>query len=426
MRRIVLLAALVIAILLLAGYLFSIRVPTDTVVLVESDPPGATPAILGPGLHLVPPGGRRGKMVSYSTLPQTAEGEAILTPAAGGEIATRFTVTARLDPVRAGELHAAIGGRTPAEFLSAQTDLMLREYAARADAVEVLTPQFRKRAAESIAAALQKGGFTEAAIQIKPPDEDTLLAAAQYLAPRREAWKIRQAVAEALIEPGATGSWKLLTAMGLINGSDKMFTEAEKNFLDALAIEPAALPPMNELVAMYSAVKDWTKLERILDAALAANPKSLQHINWTAVVLLKMEDYVGAERILKSGLEIEPDNATLLSNLGTLYMKMNRVNEAVDVFKKAADTAPSNQQALFNYGSALAATGRFAEALPFLERAEGAGSPTLPLLATLAMVNEKAGNREKAADYRRRAKEMEARQPARPQAAGASPRKTPS
>jgi len=411
MKRAILIAGTMAVLVLVGIYLTTLRVPQDTVGIAEPARPGDKPSALGPGLHIRP---FASKIVTYSTSAVTAAGEALVTPATGGEIAMRFTVTARMDPARAGELHAAFGGRTIEEFLSAQTDLMLREYAARAEAVEVLTPQFRATASQAVVDALGKGGFADAKVTIKPPDDDTLLAAAQYLAPRREAWKLRQTAAEALAEPKADGSWKLLTAMGLINQSDKMYGDAEKNYLDALAVDPAALPPMTELVGMYSAVKNWVKLERILDAALAANPKSLQHINWTAVVLLKMEDYTGAERILKSGLEIEPGNTTLMGNLGTLYMKMNRVDDALEVFRRAAELSPENQQALFNLGSALAASGRFSDSLPLLERAEQAGTPTLPLLETLAVVHERLGNKEKAGVYRQRARTMqEQRKPAR-------------
>ena len=417
MKRIapILVAAAVIVLLL--GYFLVIRIDADSVGIADTGRPGDRPVVLKPGLHLHPVGAQ---LLTYSTLPVSVEGEALMTPVTGGEIPARFSATARIDPDRVGDLHAAIGGRRLDEFLKSQTDLMLREYASHADAVEALTPQFRSRAATEVAAALKKIGFADVTLAIKPPDADTLLAAAQYLAPRHEAWKIRQTVAEAFGEPGGSGSWKLQTAMGLVNESEKMFTDAEKNYFDALAIDPSALPPMSELVSLYSTVKEWARLQRVLDAALTANPRSLQHINWMAMVLLRQEDFVGCERILKSGLEVEPANTTLLANLGTLYMKMNRVDDAVAAFQKAVEASPSSQQAQFNMGSALAATGKFAEALPFLERAEQAGSPTVQLLGTLMIVNEKLGDRTKAAAYRGRVKAIEAEKQAVRKAPAAS------
>jgi tetratricopeptide (TPR) repeat protein len=399
----ILVAAAVIVLLL--SYFLVIRVAADSVGIADTGRPADTPVVLKPGLHLHPVGAQ---LLTYSTLPVTVEGEALMTPAAGGEIPARFSVTARIDPDHVADLHKAIAGRRTDEFLKSQTDLMLREYASHADAVEALTPQFRSRAATEIAAALKKLGFAEVSLTVRPPDADTLLAAAQYLAPRREAWKIRQTVAEALGEPGGSGSWKLQTAMGLVNESEKLFTDAEKNYFDALAIDPSALPPMSELVNLYSTVKEWARLQRVLDAALTANPKSLQHINWMAMVLLKQDDLVGCERILKSGLELEPASPMLLANLGTLYMKMNRVDDALAAFQKAVEASPASQQAQFNMGSALAATGRFAEALPYLERAEQAGRPGVQLLGTLMIVNEKLGDKTKAAAYRARVKALEA------------------
>ncbi|HEY3174303.1 MAG TPA: tetratricopeptide repeat protein [Candidatus Polarisedimenticolia bacterium] len=404
------------ALLLLAGYFLVVRIPSDAVGLAGGGP-GEAPRVYGPGFHISLPGSG---LVVYSTAPVTASGQTMVTPATGGEIPARFTVTARLDPGRVADLRAAIGGRPLEEFLSAQAGLLLGEYASHAGAVDILTPQFRTRAAEQIAGVFKNGGLAEASIVIRPPDDETLLAAAQFLAPAGEAWKIRQAVDEAMTEPGGTGSWKLQTALGLVNESERRLAECEKNYLDALAIDPLAIPPMTQLVRLYSTVNEWAKLRRVVDAALTADPNSLPHINWAALVLLRQNDVDTAERLLRNGLSIAPGNSVLLMNLGVLYLKKGRVEEAIDPLQKSVEADSTNTQALFNLGSALAALGRFAEAAPYLERAEQSGTLTLPLARTLQIVHEKLGHSPQAASYRDRVREMEAAAQARRKSKGES------
>jgi len=394
-----------VAIALLAAFFLVVRIPSDEVGVVDTGRVGAAHATLQTGIHLRPFGST---VITYSTAPATASGETIVTPASGGEIPIRYSVTGRIDPERAAELHPALGGATIERFLSEQTGRLVSEYASSAEAVEILTSRFREKAAADIAARMKNGGLAEASLTIQPPDGDTLLAAAQYLAPLGEAWKIRQTCAEALAEPDAGRDWRLLAAMGLVNESEKRFAEAEKNYLDALALDPRALTPMSQLVPLYASVKEWNKLARILDAALQADPNSLQHINWMAMVMLKRQDYPAAEELLRRALSVDSANTTVLANLGALHMKMNRVDEAIKNFEKAVELAPTNSQALFNLGSALAATDRFAEALAYLERAEQEGATPQPLVRTLALVHLKLGNREKAAAYKEKEKQLEA------------------
>jgi len=402
------------AVVLFAGLFLIVRVPGDSVAVVDTGRSGEPLKTLAPGFYLRAIGST---MTMYSTRPVTATGEVIATPATGGEIPLSFTATCALDPARVTLLHKAISGRPLDVFHSSQIGVLLRSFASQENAYDLLTPEFRARAAETIVDLMKKGGLGDATIELKPPDESTLLAAAQILAPRGTAGRLRPAVSELLEKAGASPGWKLLTAMGIVNETDREFAAAERNYLDALAIDPAALPPMSQLFAFYSAVREWNKLARVLDAALTAAPNSLQHINWFAMALIKIENYKSAEEILRKGLAIDPNNATLLANLGGLCAKTDRLEEARRYFAKGVEAAPSNPQALFNLGSLLASEGKYGEALPYLERAEEAGSRTIPLIRTLGIVYETLGESAKAAAYGKRLKEMEALQKERRDAA---------
>ncbi len=390
-------AAAVLAVLL-------VRIPGGHVAVVSQGGAEEGTWTMEAGLHLRPFGA---SITLYPTGPVTAAGELIATPASGGEVPLRFTVTFRIAPARAGDLHRTLGGRSLQEYGSARAQELIKEAAARADVAELLTPAFRERSAAAAGASLQRAGLEDATIVLEGAGEDALLAAAQYLGPRREAGRIREAVTEAIARTPSPG-WKLLTAAAMVDESDRQLDRAEKGYLDALAAEPTALPPMTQLVNLYGVAGQWRKMARILDATVTADPNSVVHMNWLAMALVKMDQLQGAEEILKKGLAVDPDNATLHSNLGALYMKQNRTEEARAHLTRAVEIAPRSAQALFNLGSALAAVDRMAEALPYLERAEQVGEATPALLRALGAVHEALGNAERSAEYRRRLEQIQA------------------
>jgi tetratricopeptide (TPR) repeat protein len=411
MKRLLPVAAVAAALLLLTGYLLTLRVPAGGVAVVESGPAGSLPRTLPPGFHLRLPGSR---VTVYSELAGQSSGEVMVTPVSGGEVPLRYTVSGRLDPARLAELHTAMAGRSVGDFLAAQAASLLRDDAARTEAVELLTPSFRQQTAARIQEILARGGVADASVVLGPPDDDTLMAAAQYLASRSEGYKVRQTVAEAMLTPDGARSWKLQTAMGYLDESEKLFQDAERSYLAALAIEPAAIPPMAQLVTLYSAVQDWSTLRRILDAALTARPDSPQHLNWTAMVMVMQEDATGAEELLKKGLQLDPGNHVMMANLGTLYMRLGRTDEALELFNHAVKAAPGSQQALFNLGTALATQDRYVDALPYLERAAEAGAMTAPLARTLALALRMTGDTARSAEYTKQADALEASMPRPP------------
>ncbi len=404
-------AAAALLLILLAVFSFVLRVPAGSIAVVESGPAGTAPTVLQPGLHLRMPGNR---VSLYSSGEETATGEVMVTPSSGGEVPLRYNVKARLDPDHVAQIHAAMSGRPFPEFLQAQAGAMLRKMASGVQAVDLLTPAFREKAGSQIAAAMSRGGLADAEVEVGPPDDETLMAAAQYLASRGEASMIRETVSERLLSPEGSRSWRVHTAMGYINESEKRLLDAERSYLDALAIEPTALAPMAQLVTLYSAVQDWFTLLRVLDAALTARPDSPQHLTWAAMVMTRQGDLAGAERMLNRGLEADPDNATLMTNLGALKIKTGHPDEAIELLRKAVDMSPDSQQTLFNLGSALAAEDRPAEALPFLERAAAAGPMNAPLARTLGMVLQKTGDAPRGAGYLKQAEALEAARPRPP------------
>jgi tetratricopeptide (TPR) repeat protein len=67
---------------------------------------------------------------------------------------------------------------------------------------------------------------------------------------------------------------KLLTNYGNIFYQEGKFAEAEKIYLEAIEIYPAALPPRINLGAIYAATNRFEDAERMMNEALAIDPNN--------------------------------------------------------------------------------------------------------------------------------------------------------
>lgn len=391
-------AVIAAGVLILAVFLLTMRIPAGSAVVLESSNPSGPVRVLAPGWHRRPFGERA---VVYDALETHVAGEAKLE---GEETPSlRYTLEISVDPARLPDLHPAMKGDLEG-YVKNRATAMLTTLAASVPPGSVFSDAFRVQAAEAANNAFQREGFATARMTVEPLDVDALVSAVRALAPDPAVSTLRAPVTQAL-EADAR-SWPLLTALGMINESERLIAEAEASYLDALAIDPGALPPMERLLTIYTTVGEWPKLQRVLDAALTVNPDSVPHLNWTGLVLMKRRDFVGAERALSHALTLSPQNTTIMENMGALLMNTGRTEEAIGMFRRATEIAPGEPRALVNLGSALAASNRFQEALEPLERAEAAGSLSQNLANTLAIVHEKLGHAEKASEYRAKAEAL--------------------
>jgi len=224
---------------------------------------------------------------------------------------------------------------------------------------------------------------------------------AQALAGDRLSGLLHDAASALAEAPGA--GWEAHTAMGLVLESQKDPHGAEKEYLDALTLHPGALPPMAQLVAIYSAVGEFSKLDRLLEAGIQAQPTSIQHLGWYAMSLLRQKRLTESEKTIVRALAIEPANVMLLNNLGGVQIQEGRVADAIETFRKARTAKPGDRQSLYNLGTALCAAGKDAEGLPFLLDAERAGAPTPLLFDAIARAYRKTGDARRAREYEGRA-----------------------
>jgi tetratricopeptide (TPR) repeat protein len=386
------LLALLVPILFL---LFVERIPAGHVGILES---GGEVRVLRHGFHLRPPWAARAAVFPLDLPPARGKAEARL--ADGAALWVPFEISGRLDPDRAAAFHETASRHGVERVLLRAAEVALGETSASGTPEDLAARRIETAASRRAGELLAPYGFSSAELRLGPLDAPALLRLAQSLAPRRAAGLLREAIAAAA---SSGGGWEAATAMGLVLESERNPRGAETQYLDALSMNPTALPPMAQLVAIYSAVGEYRKLDRLLETALEQDPNSVQHLNWMALSRMKQGRLEDAEGFFRRAGGVEPGNPVVLNNLGGVQLKQGRLAEAVATFRAAVTAAPEDRQSLYNLGIALCAQGRWREGLPHLLGAERAGAPAPEILRAIARAYRETGQEGRAVDYERRA-----------------------
>ena len=158
---------------------------------------------------------------------------------------------------------------------------------------------------------------------------------------------------------------------------------------------------------------DTDAAERYYQAALRLTP-ALPTIYVNLADLYRAQDRdAEGERVLRKGLGIAPDSADLHHALGLLLVRGKRMPDAIAAFARATELDPDAERYAYVYAIALDSQGDVDRAIAELERAHGRHPGSTDLVATLATLNEKGGDREAAIGWARKLVELA---PGNPQA----------
>ncbi|MCK4637456.1 MAG: tetratricopeptide repeat protein, partial [Methanomicrobia archaeon] len=128
----------------------------------------------------------------------------------------------------------------------------------------------------------------------------------------------------------------------------------EKEYREAIRIEPNDSDFYNNLGALLSDLDRYDKAEEEYRKALKINPENVDvHYN-LGLLLYSLEDrdrYGEAEREYREAIKIDPKNADAHNNLGVLLDDLKRYNEAKRELKKAIEIDPENALFYNNLGN---------------------------------------------------------------------------
>jgi tetratricopeptide (TPR) repeat protein len=390
--------ASVAVILGLAGYASVTRVPEGQIGVVGE---GDQATVLEPGLRLHRPFSGGPALYPLSLGP--VKGRAPLRAADGQLYEVSFEISGHLDEGQILDFHAAAAERGAWTVLSLGASHGIADVAATRAPADLASGAILEPALGHTRALLDQVGVRDVSLSIRVSSPLTLMRLARALAPDGLSGLVRGAAEEA-VAAGST-SWEAHTALGIVLELERDITGAEERYLDALSINPAALPPMAQLVKIYSAVEKYEKLDRLIGAALQADPSSVQHHNWLGGVYLGRGMLDRAEETFQRALGLAPADTVILNNLGGVYLKQERRTEAIESFRRALSGAPGDRQSLYNLGVTLCSQGECEEGLKHLLAADQAAPAQEQILRAIAQAYRAVGNEGNAREWEGRAKE---------------------
>jgi tetratricopeptide (TPR) repeat protein len=241
------------------------------------------------------------------------------------------------------------------------------------------------------------------ALRLKP-DEATARHLAEVLAAMGEPEEARRVLTSAGLESSiSASSW---IAIGAAQEKEKHFTEAERAYRKALALEPTSGPAWYGLGSYLLRVARSTEAEEALRQAVNCKPD-------LGMAWLGLGDLARQRGDNKSAAEDYEKATTFLPSLAGAWLGLGGARKALKDYTGAAaalDEAvrfdPKNANALALSGEMQLVTGRAEMALKTLQEAERIDPKNELVLQALSMYYGRVGDQTKALAYALRALEI--------------------
>ena len=141
------------------------------------------------------------------------------------------------------------------------------------------------------------------------------------------------------------------TNLGLLLEKLNRFTEAEKEYREAIRINPNAEKAHNNLGGLLCNSKRFKEAEREFREAIRINPNNAGvHYNF-GLLLYTSKRFKEAEREFRAAIRINPNYSEAHNNLGILLVRLNKLEEAEKEFREAIRIMPNNTEAHYNLGN---------------------------------------------------------------------------
>ncbi len=175
----------------------------------------------------------------------------------------------------------------------------------------------------------------------------------------------------------------------------------------AAQLDPKYVLAHANLVSLYGRAGNFQKAEEHYRAVLALNPDQFPKAHYDyGVLLMSKEQFPAAETAFRRALQIDPSYAQARNNLGYVLERQGRQAEAVAEYRKSIEGLPGFRQAHFNLGRILVNQGKYQEGIEqLLQTLTPVDESTPTFLYALGASYGRAGDRQKALDYLRRARD---------------------
>ncbi len=187
------------------------------------------------------------------------------------------------------------------------------------------------------------------------------------------------------------------------------FEDAIAEHEKALELDPDFVLAHANLIILYGRTKQSEKAEQHFHAAVRLNPNHADSYYNYGVLLFEERKDTEAERMFQKAVEVNPFHSQALQNLGVMRERQGRLDEALQLYLRAVERQPNYPLAQFHIGRILANQKKYDEAIShFLLTLSPEDESTPTYLYALSATYARAGNREEALKYGRRAREQAA------------------
>jgi tetratricopeptide (TPR) repeat protein len=185
--------------------------------------------------------------------------------------------------------------------------------------------------------------------------------------------------------------------------------EAIQHYRKALAKDPSLIQAHLNLIAVFGRLKRDQEAEAAFRKAEETDSNRADLYYTYGVYCLERQRTSDARAAFSKAIQLDPRHAEALHNLGFILETETKLNEAAALYRRALDSKPSYALAHFHLGRIYANQRKYAQAIAEFEKAlEPEGEATPRYLYALAATHARAGNRAKAIELMRQARDRAA------------------
>jgi len=308
-------------------------------------------------------------------------------------------IAARVSPGDVLTFHQARSGRDTHDFIQETVKGAILNAARQKTSDEILLPGASTAMAQQVSSDLIARGISDDGLTVGAPGPQVVLNVVVDNLRRQYPATARKLAEESLKSDPKNALFH--TAMGAVLEAEGNRDGAEKEYLDALYLDPTAVEPMSRLFVLYQKKGDPEaigRLERLLEASLAKKKDSAVHHDWLGQVYMREGRSDKAETSFTTAINLAPKTPEFRVSLGTLRVQQKRFDDAKTAYEEALKLKPDHPLALYNLGVVSAMQGKIDDAIGFFEKAAATGPPSVALLNSMAQAYEQKGDLARAAE----------------------------
>ncbi len=140
---------------------------------------------------------------------------------------------------------------------------------------------------------------------------------------------------------------------GIVRHVLKEYAKAERDFSEAIRIDPTATAAWVERGILRHYGEDFLKALADFTEAIRLDPKNIEALRRRAELYIDLKQQDKAFHDFECITKIDPKNADAFYNLGLIHQYKNKDIEALTIFTKAIDIDPKNAKASYYYSRGL-------------------------------------------------------------------------